>query len=63
MKASELRSKSVEELTNDLEGLLKEQFETRMKNATGQLPKNHVFKQTRKNIARIKTLIHEKQGE
>ena len=63
MKAAELRSKSVEALNDDLETLLKEQFEARMKNATGQLSRNHVFKEIRRNIARVKTLIHEKQGE
>ena len=37
MKANELREKSVEELNQDLLGLLKEQFNLRLRKSTGQL--------------------------
>lgn len=63
MKASELRTKSVEELNKELAALCKEQFSLRMQNVTGQLPKNHVIKNVRRGIARVKTLITEKAGE
>ncbi len=63
MKASELRNKSVDELKQDLKGLLEEQFNMRMQNATGQIVRPHRFKQVRREIARFNTLIHEKQGE
>lgn len=63
MKTSELRSKSKNELQQDLESLLEEQFKMRMQNATGQIVRPHRFKQVRREIARFNTIIHEKQGE
>ncbi|RTE87646.1 MULTISPECIES: 50S ribosomal protein L29 [Gammaproteobacteria] len=62
MKASELKNKSVEELNQELIELLREQFNLRMQAATGQLNQTHVFKQVRKNIARVKTVLNEKAG-
>jgi len=61
MKTKDLRTKSVEQLQEDLLALLKEQFEFRMKQATGQLGQTHVLKRARKDIARIKSLISEKK--
>jgi len=63
MKASELREKSLEELNQDLIGLLKEQFNLRLRKATGQLNQSHLVTQNRKNIARIKTVLTQKAGE
>jgi large subunit ribosomal protein L29 len=63
MNASELRSKSVKDLQQELEALLEEQFKLRMQNATGQVVRPHRFKQVRREIARFNTIIHEKQGE
>jgi large subunit ribosomal protein L29 len=62
MKASELKSKSVEELNTELLGLLREQFNMRMQAATGQLAQTHLLKQVRRNIARVKTILTEKAG-
>ena len=62
MKASELREKSVEELNTELLGLLREQFNLRMQNATGQLSQTHQLKLVRRNIARVKTIITSKAG-
>lgn len=61
MKASELREKSVDELQTQLQELYKDQFNNRMQNATGQLGQVHVLKEVKKDIARIKTIITEKQ--
>jgi large subunit ribosomal protein L29 len=61
MKASELREKSVEELQAKLQDLYKDQFNHRMQNSTGQLGQIHLVKAVRKDIARVKTLITEKQ--
>lgn len=61
MKASELREKSVEELQSQLQDLYKDQFNYRMQNATGQLGQVHLVSATKKDIARIKTIITEKQ--
>jgi large subunit ribosomal protein L29 len=63
MKANELREKSVDELKAALGDELKSQFKLRMQHATGQLNESHKVKETRRNIARIKTLLTEKAGE
>ena len=62
MKASELREKSVDELKSKLEELRKDQFNFRMQQATGQLAQSHLVSEVRKDIARVKTLINEKQS-
>ncbi len=59
MKASEFRQKNVDELKQELLGLLREQFNLRMQKATGQLGKPHLFRQVRRNIARLKTVLNE----
>jgi len=60
MKASELRTKSVDELMKELLALLREQFNLRMQKGTGQAPKIHLFKKVKLSIARIKTILREK---
>ena len=63
MKAQELREKSVEELNAELLKQLEEQFKLRMQATTGQLNQTHLLKQTRRDIARIKTVLNQKAGE
>ncbi len=63
MKASELREKSVEELQQEVENLVKEQFNYRMQQSTGQMGQSHLFKQVKKDIARVKTVLTEKRKE
>ena len=60
MKATELRNKSIEELTKELLALLKEQFNLRIQKGAGQPPKSNLFKKVRLDIARIKTILKEK---
>jgi len=62
MKASEMRDKSVDELNKELMALLEEQFKLRMQKGTGQLARPHQMKDVRRNIARVKTILHEKSG-
>ena len=62
MKATELRQKTVEELKIELDSLQLQQFKLRMAKATGQLAKTHQVGLVRKDIARIKTVLTEKQG-
>ncbi|WLD59698.1 50S ribosomal protein L29 [Salinispirillum sp. LH 10-3-1] len=62
MKAKEIREKSVEELNQQLLDLLHDQFKYRMQKATGQLAQNHLLNVVRKDIARVKTVLHEKVG-
>lgn len=62
MNAIELREKSVDELNAQLLQLLEAQFKLRMQKSTGQLAQTHLLKQTRREIARIKTVLQEKAG-
>ncbi len=63
MKIEELRSKSVKELGAELLELRKEQFNLRMQKGVGQATRVHLFKLNKKNIARVKTIITEKQAQ
>ncbi|AZO07032.1 MULTISPECIES: 50S ribosomal protein L29 [Mesorhizobium] len=60
MKAEDIRTKTQDQLTDDLAALKKEQFNLRFQKATGQLEKTARVKQVRKDIARIKTIAAEK---
>ena len=60
MKASELRGKSAEELNSELLKLREEQFKLRMAKGTGQLGQHHLLKQTKRDIARVKTVLQQK---
>ena len=63
MNAAELRDKQTEDLFEELLKLRKEQFGLRMQDASGQLGQYHLLKQVRKDIARVKTVIVEKQNQ
>jgi len=63
MKVSELREKSVEELKSTLSDLYKDQFNHRMQQSTGQLGQTHLVGEVRRDIARVKTIIIEKQSK
>ena len=58
----DLKSKSVSELNNDLVAAKKELFNLRFQNATNQLNNTSRIKEVRRNIARIQTLISEKEA-
>lgn len=58
-KAAELRSKSAEELNEEIVALRKEEFNLRMQRGTGQLSNTARFKQIRREVARIKTILNE----
>ncbi|MEL7044820.1 MAG: 50S ribosomal protein L29 [Pseudomonadota bacterium] len=62
MKASELRDKSADELNEELLKLREDQFKLRMQKATGQLGQTHLMKENQRDIARVKTVLHEKAG-
>ena len=63
MKALELREKETEELYEELLRLRKEQFGLRMQDASGQLGQYHLLSQVKRDIARVKTIIVEKQNQ
>ena len=60
MKASDIRLKTQDQLSDDLAALKKEQFNLRFQKATGQLEKTSRVNEVRKDIARIKTIAAEK---
>ena len=60
MKAEDLRKKTREDLDKELLELRKEGFNLRMQRAVGQASHAHRFKLNRRNIARVKTVLHEK---
>ena len=60
MKASELRSKSVEDLQKELLELRKAQFGLRMQLATQSLTKNSEIQRVKREIARVHTVLTEK---
>ena len=61
MKANEIRSMSVEELTNKLTDLKKDLFMLRMQHATNHLDNPVRISVVRRDIARVKTVLREKQ--
>ena len=63
MKASEARALSPGELEERLTGLKKDLFFLRMQHATNQLDNPIRISQVRKDIARVKTVIRQKQLE
>ena len=60
MKAADVRSKSADQLNDELVKLKKEQFNLRFQAATGQLEKTGRVTEVRRDIARIKTILREK---
>lgn len=62
MKASDLRLKTADELTDELTSLKKEQFNLRFQRATGQVENTARMRQVRRDIARIQTVANEKKS-
>jgi large subunit ribosomal protein L29 len=60
MKATELRSKSNDELKQELLDLLKAQFSLRMQKGTQQLSNTSQLSKVRRDIARVRTVIRER---
>jgi len=58
--ATDLRNKNEAELKQELLDLLREQFNLRMQRGSGQTPRPHLFKNVRRDIARVKTVLNEK---
>lgn len=57
MKASEFRTRSQDQLREQLLQLKKEQFNLRFQKATGQLENTARVREVRRDIARIKTIL------
>ncbi len=63
MKASELRAKDVAALEAEVKSLLKAHFGLRMQKATQQLQNHTLLGKTKRDIARVKTILAEKKKE
>lgn len=62
MKASELRTKSKDELEQEIMTLRKELFNFRFQKSTGQLENAVRSRLVRRDIARLKTVLNEQQS-
>ncbi|MGB1547689.1 MAG: 50S ribosomal protein L29 [Alphaproteobacteria bacterium] len=60
MKAEDLRSKSLDELEDNLLNLRKEIFNLRFQRTSGQLESTAQLRHARRDIARIKTILNER---
>jgi large subunit ribosomal protein L29 len=63
MKASELKQKSVDELQQELLAMTRAQFGLRMQVATQQMTKTSEMRKVRRDIARIKTVMKQKETQ
>jgi large subunit ribosomal protein L29 len=60
MKATELRAKDADGLNKELKELLRAHFSLRVQHATQQLSNNSQLRKVRRDIARVRTVLHEK---
>ena len=58
--AKKLPEMTEQQLADKLEELLKDQFSFRMQKGLGQLGQTHVVRETRRDIARVKTSLSKK---
>ena len=63
MKAEELNTKTVDELSKLLMDLKKQQFNLRFQRSQGQLENTAQIRKVRRDVARIKTFISQKAGK
>ncbi|PTE21406.1 50S ribosomal protein L29 [Cereibacter changlensis JA139] len=63
MNASELKSKTPDQLRDQLVALKKEAFNLRFQQATGQLENTARVRAVRRDVARIKTVLNQKAAE
>ncbi|MCY4428415.1 MAG: 50S ribosomal protein L29 [Halieaceae bacterium] len=63
MNTSELGETSVQDLQKELLSLREQQFKLRMQKSTAQLGQTHLLKQTRRDIARLKTALAQRAGD
>lgn len=61
MKINEIREKNNEELLKEIDSLKQELFTLRFQQATGQLTNSARMKEIKKTIARIKTVMTERE--
>jgi large subunit ribosomal protein L29 len=62
MKASDVKTMTPDQLSDELLKLKKEQFNLRFQRATGQLENTSRVRQVRRDIARIQTIARQKRA-
>ncbi len=63
MNAKELRAKDTEALKKELNDLLNTEFKLRMQKATQELSNTSSLRTTRRDIARVRTILSEKAAK
>ncbi len=63
IKIGELRDKSTDELKQQLRELQEEMFNLRSRRSIGQIERPHHYSEVRKSIARIKTILNQRERE
>ncbi|HEX30244.1 50S ribosomal protein L29 [Candidatus Poribacteria bacterium] len=63
MKARELRMRSTEELQSELERLKDQLFSLKFQRVVGRLENPNQIRQIKRDIARIKTILREREHE
>lgn len=63
MKAADLRSKGVSELKQELSSLRRKKLKLRFVKTAGELAQTHQIREARRDIARIETILTEKEGK
>ncbi|QJC28681.1 50S ribosomal protein L29 [Enterobacteriaceae endosymbiont of Plateumaris consimilis] len=61
MNTNELLKKNHKELNKELLSLFREQFNLKIQLKSGNLKQTHLLKQSRKNIAKVKTVLSQKK--
>jgi large subunit ribosomal protein L29 len=59
MKITDMRTKGMDELKNELKELLRAQFSLRMQLSTQQTNKTHEIRKVRRDIARVRTVMQQ----
>ena len=61
MKAADLREKSVEDLSELEKTLTRDVFQSRLKNFTNRLDDTSMIRKTKRDLARVTTLLRERE--
>ncbi len=62
MKSADIKAMTVDQIDDEVLKLKKEQFNLRFQRATGQLENTARVREVRRDIARLKTVAHQKRA-
>ena len=62
MKAADIKNMTIDQIDDEVLKLKKEQFNLRFQRATGQLENTTRVREVRRDIARLKTIAHQKRA-